>query len=104
MSNRVTFIPCKFVNVRTGHESYGYRAFDDHVSTYGNCWESIPDNDVDFLYKMALEAFNNSDIDDMFQYLSEYERGCYVDNVWYTYEEIRVFLNKWSKYHDGWAD
>ena len=104
MVNEVFFITTKFTDVKSGLESYGYRAFDYSGQTYNDNWPALPENDTTFLYMMVDEAKNNPDVDSMFQYLSEYELGCTVNGTKYSYEEIRVFLDKWSKHNDGWAD
>src|SRR5438045_3423982 len=87
MSNRVCIEPTKFVDVRSGSESYGFRACDNYGQTYCNSFESIPDNDLEFL---ALVVENTDDIlQDMLNMLIEDERGLDIGDKWYDYDDIK---------------
>ena len=93
MSKRVTFIPTKFIDVRTGRESLGYRAYDDHAQAYDNTWDSIPDNDRHFLRKVLAESACDV-VGEMLDYCRQTESGLYVVPRWYDYAQIRRILTR----------
>lgn len=57
--NRVTIEPTKFVNVRTGHATFGVRVYDDEGQSYDNTWDSIPEDDLEVL-KLVLASDNQT--------------------------------------------
>ncbi len=87
MSNRVTLEPTTFVNVRTGHVTYGYRAHDDYGQTYYNCWDSIPGDNLALL-ALAIEDADDF-LTDMLSYVVENEKGITIGDNYYSYEEIK---------------
>ncbi len=80
--SRVSLVATKFVNVKSGEESFGYRLYDDYDSVYNNMWNFIPDNDLDFL-ELALEDGHG-----MFDFLQENELGIDINGTWYDWNEI----------------
>ena len=92
MSERVTFIPTKFIDVRTGRESLGYRAYDNHAQTYDNTWDAIPDNDRHFLRKVLTGSACDV-VGEMLDYCRQTESGLYVVPRWYDYAQIRRILD-----------
>jgi hypothetical protein len=44
--NRVCIEPSKFTDLRSGEESFGWRAFDDHSQTYDSSWSKADIGDT----------------------------------------------------------
>jgi hypothetical protein len=99
VSNVVCIEPTRFENVRDGGVSYGYRAYDDHVQTYANHWESIPDDDLQFLAMAVLDA--DVVLDAMLQYLQETEKGLYIGPQYYDWCEIKHLFPAADKLPEG---
>lgn len=90
--NRVTIEPTKFVNVRSGEESLGYRMYDNYGSHYDNTLESIPDDDLELL---KIVVTNNDDIiQDLLDYVVETESGIEIGGVCYNYSEIKHIIKR----------
>ncbi len=89
MSNRICFVPTKFENLRTGIITYGFRAYEGYDQVYDNTLESVPDDDFEFLKIVVSNRLANQHIDDMLDYMVEYEKGCEIDGTWYDWNEIR---------------
>lgn len=90
MSNRITVEPTKFVDVRSGQETFGYRIFDDYGCCYDNTLESIPDDDLELL-KIVCE--NETDgVLAMIDFVTENENGIEIGGVFYDHEEIKHIL------------
>jgi hypothetical protein len=88
--NRVTIEPTKFVNIRNGEESHGYRMYDNYGSHYDNTLESIPDDDLELL---KIVAENDNDVVcDMLNHLVETENGLEIGGQYYSYEEIKHII------------
>ena len=87
MSNKVTFEPTKFENVRTGHTTLGYRAYDDEGQAYDNTFDSIPDSDMEFLGLVNLT--DNKEVRTMIDFIIEHEKGCEIGGTWYDWEDIK---------------
>ena len=88
--NRVTIEPTKFVNVRGGAETYGYRIFDSYCSVYDNTLESIPDDNLELL-KIVVEN-DNDVVQDMLEYLVETESGLEIGDTYYDFDEVKHLL------------
>lgn len=95
MSNRLVIQPTKFVNINNGVEdtshSYGVRIYDDYGSAYANCWDSIPEDPLDILRKVCSEM-NDDNTMAMIDYVQENERGLYIGDDWYEWEEIKDII------------
>lgn len=89
--NRITIEPTKFVDVRSGVETYGYRMYDEYGSAYDNTLRSIPDDDLELL-KIVVEN-DNDVIRDMLNHLVETKNGLEIGNVFYEYSEIKYIIN-----------
>jgi len=88
--NSVTIEPTKFVDVRTGGETFGYRIFDNYDCYYNNTLESIPDDNLELL-KIVCE--NETDgILSMIDFITENEKGVEIGGVWYDFDEIKHIL------------
>jgi hypothetical protein len=87
MANRGTIQPTKFENVRTGHIDFGVRVYDDEGQTYDNTWDSIPDDDLEVL-ELVLKSKDDT-IVGILGFIQEYEKGIYIGEVWYTWDQIK---------------
>lgn len=99
MSNNLTIVPCEFKNVRSGEVSYGYRLFDDYTSVYDNTWESIPDDDMEFLKELvqAVKDSNNNEIMNALEFVVEWQNSITIGKTEYQFEEIKEILqNLWD--------
>ena len=92
MGNRITIEPTKFEDVRTGAVSYGYRAYDDYDSTYCNQWESIPDDDLEFL-ALVMEEVDDT-VKQMLFNVTTFDEGLYVGNTYYEWKQIAHLWDK----------
>lgn len=90
--NRVTIEPTKFIDVRSGEESFGYRIYDNYGSSYDNTLEFIPDNDLELL-KIVIEN-DNDVVQDILESLVKTEGGLEIGNQHYSYEEIKPILSE----------
>lgn len=88
MSNRVTITSTKFVNTKEGHDTLGFRMYDDEGQAYDNTWDAIPDNDLDVLAKIKDESYNK-EVVAMLDFIQENENGISIDGTWYDWDEIK---------------
>jgi hypothetical protein len=95
MSNRAMIVPTKFEDVRTGTVTYGVRVQDDYATTYNNTWEDIPDDDLEVLARLIKTTDEVGD--DILASILEQEQGCYVDNVWHEWNEIKHLWADWKQ-------
>ena len=84
--NRATIQPTKFENVRTGEISYGVRVYDNYGQTYDNCWENIPDDDMEVL-QMAMELEDQAIVAILHEVVLG--NGVYIGQEWYTWDQIK---------------
>lgn len=85
MSNRITIEPTKFIDVRSGHITFGVRVFDDYGQSYDNTWNSIPLDDLDVLKQVM--ASDDVVIIAMLDHVKENQLGVYIDE-YYTWDKI----------------
>lgn len=90
MSNRLTIEPTEFKDVRSGNITYGVRVYDDYDQKYDNNWESIPDDDMEILAK----TLNSDGMSDFFELVKAEEKGLYIGDQWYDFEEIQKILEE----------
>ena len=83
MSNRVELVGTTFVNV-TGEQTFGFRMYDEYESTYGNCFDAVIEDDLEFLSKVILD--DADDTSDMLEFAAA--NGCYINGTWYDVDEI----------------
>ena len=93
MSNRVNLEPTKFVDVRDGSATFGVRFYDDYDQGYYNCWDAIPDDDMELL-RLALSEISDDRFLSMISFVREEDRGMYIGNTWYTHEELDPIFEK----------
>jgi hypothetical protein len=87
MSNRICIEPTEFVNVRAGVKSYGVRVYDTYGCGYYNCWDSIPDGDIEVI-RQTIEI-DIDPIKDTMNWIAEQHCGVYVGDSFYEWEEIQ---------------
>jgi hypothetical protein len=87
MSNQVFIEPTQFVDVRSGAVSYGFRAYDDCGKSYCNLWDSIPDDDLEFLKKVMAEE--DTVTNDLLDFVNEMGKGLNIGDTYYEWDEIR---------------
>jgi hypothetical protein len=91
MSNRVHFVATMFVDVVDGSQSFGYRAFDDYESCYGNHWDSSPKDQLEFL-RLVVEE-DSEVVDQLCDHIRETRSGAYINGDWYEIEQIEAILS-----------
>jgi len=89
--NTIRIEPTKFVDVRDGIETFGYRIFDSYGSAYDNTLKSIPDDNLELL-KIVVEN-DNDVIQDMLEYLVETENGLEIGGTYYSFEKIKHIIS-----------
>ena len=93
MSNRVSIEATKFVN-KDGSETYGFRMYDDYAQMYYNCSESNVMELEDFdLLGHVLERSDDV-TGEMFTFCMEENKGIYINDTWYDYDELKDILEK----------
>jgi hypothetical protein len=90
MSNQAYIVTTEFKDIKTGAISYGVRFYDDYESEYTNCWEGVPENDLDVLRKVRKECVS----DDILSFIVENESGIYIDDTWYDWETISTIFDE----------
>lgn len=96
MSNLVCLMPIEFHNRRTGVISHGYTAYDDHGSGYCNLWDTIPDDDMDFLEKVVKTCIDGNDQSTlaMLTHVWEHELELQIGEIVYPHNQIEDIVNK----------
>jgi hypothetical protein len=90
MSNAIRIIPTKFVNVRTGSETFGYRAYDNYDQCYYNTWDAIPDDDLEVL-RMVLEDPCDA-LSGMLDFCEEEMSGLWIGDNYLEWDEIKNII------------
>lgn len=94
--NRICIEPTKFTDVRTGNETFGYRAWDDFAQTYNNCLDSIPDDDLMFLAAILGQGADDT-LNAMLDYCAENQHSLQIGKEWYTWKQIQPIVEKARK-------
>lgn len=91
--NRVHIEPTKFINSRSGNETFGWRAFDDYSQAYDNTWseKAVPKDDLEFL-KRVLEVSDDETLWGMLDFCEENEQGIHVGNTFIEWQELSPLL------------
>ena len=92
MGNQVTIEPTRFVDERTGTETFGFRAYDDYAQTYCNTMSSIPSDDLEF-FRMALENTDNT-LDEMLDFICANEKGVTIGNEFYDFDQVKSIIDE----------
>ena len=83
--NRVFLQATKFTDVPQGTETLGWRMSDDHLQSYGNTWDSIPDNDLDLLAKVI----DDKNADDLLDFCFVTKQGIEINGTYYEFDKIK---------------
>ena len=91
--NRVTIEPTKFTDLRSGEETFGWRAFDDYSQAYDNTWseKDVPKDDLDFLTRV-LEVSDDETLWGMLEFCEENEQGIHVGSSFIEWQEFSPLL------------
>lgn len=93
MSNRAHFSRTKFSDIDGSNATFGYRAFDDYEMYYDNSWATPgPEDDMEFLHHVRETA--SEGVQDLFEWMRENQSGCYIDDNWYSIEEIDSAMHR----------
>ena len=103
MSNRMFIVPTEFKDIRTGHITKGVRCSDDYANFYSNLWESIPNDDLEFL-ALCLEEFyfeskysaidKNKEYHMFFEWIVENQKGVWIGETYYEWGQIKHLFSR----------
>lgn len=98
--NRVTIQRNVFINFNEKTETYGFRIYDDFECTYVNTMDknNLKLEDIDFL-KLILNSNFGESIDNMLTF--GLEHGMYIDEQWYTKDELKKMVGNEKFYLDN---
>ena len=93
--DRIVFLPTKFEDVRTGKITYGIHYRDEwsvwSYSTYH--WDSIPDDDLEFL-ELVIENDRELGVQHIICSIVENHRSIMIGNILYDWNKIKhIFKN-----------
>jgi hypothetical protein len=91
--NRVYIEPSKFTDLRSGEESFGWRAFDDHSQTYDSSWSKvdISDDAVAFL-KRVMATSEDKALWAMLDFCGNFSQGINVGVTFIDWPELSLLL------------
>ncbi|MBI3415891.1 MAG: hypothetical protein HY043_11365 [Verrucomicrobia bacterium] len=91
--NRVCIEPTKFTDLRSGGESFGWRAFDDYSQAYDGSWSKadMPEDDVVFL-KRVLATSEDKALWAMVDFCSDFRQGIHVGDNFVDWPELSPLL------------
>ena len=98
MSNRACIQRCEFVDFPARDVSYGFRAYDDYGQTYLNTAtaEILTLDHLDFL-ALVVKSVDDECVAAMLDSVKENERGLYIDDIWWGWEDVRPILSDGSQ-------
>lgn len=94
----IALIPTRFVNVRNGEVSIGYRIYDDYDKSYCNIMNlndptyKIPDDDLAFLNDAMEYLKGDSASKTIIEYIKEMKCGVTIGDEYYDYDQIKDSL------------
>ena len=105
MSNRACIQRCEFVDFPARDVSYGFRAYDDYGQTYVNTAtaEVLAMEHLEFLAWVAKNV-NDEFVVGMLDSVKESERGLYIDDIWWEWEDVRPILSDGSQIECGYGE
>jgi hypothetical protein len=92
MGNRASIVPTIFKDARSGVETFGVRVYDDEGLAYDNSWDSIPNDDMAVLQKTMQSS--DEFISGLLSFWQENERGLYIEQTWYEWDEIKGYFEQ----------
>lgn len=91
--NRVTIEPTEFTDTRTGHKTFGWRAFDDEGQCYENVWADVPKGDIEFLTQVLLTT-NNGELWGMIEYCEQNKKGIQVGSNFVSWPNLEKIIKE----------
>lgn len=93
MSNRLNIDGIEFHNPKTDITEFGVKVYDDYAHSYIDSWEDIPENDLEILERLWTKE-SNQIIEDAIDFIIEMSKGCYINDQWYEWDEIKHIFEK----------
>jgi hypothetical protein len=105
MSNRACIQRCEFVDFPARDVSYGFRAYDDYGQTYLNTAtaEVLALDHLDFL-AWVVKNVDDEYVVGMLDSVKESERGLYIDDIWWEWEDVRPILSDGLQIECGYGE
>ena len=100
MSNHIFFVATKFTDEASGHVAYGYRAFDDYVKTYANCWDAAIVDDKALLHAIIEE--DDDAVSQLIDHMLGNECGCRINDTDYSFKQIAEWMREFNV--EGWEN
>ncbi len=91
--NRVHIEPTKFIDVRSGEEHLGFRAWDDEDQSYDNSWDAIPESDEAF-FKKVLKECRDEAVNAMLDFCRDARQGLFLGPNYTPWETISKWLEE----------
>lgn len=91
--NRLYIEPTKFIDVRSDHETFGFRWWDDFDQGYDNNLESIPDDDLEFL-ELIIREHDSDELGRALEFAYKDSKSICIGDTWYSYEQWGPILTK----------
>jgi hypothetical protein len=85
--NRACIEPTRFIDVRSNTDSFGVRVYDDYGQAYDNTWDVIPDDDFEVIRRVIQS--NDEAMGAILSSVIENEKGIFVGDIYYPFEEIQ---------------
>lgn len=99
MSNRVNIERRKIEKIRTGRTWFEVYISDDYNS--GSIeFNSLLENDLDLLKECLSVQYLSQyckEVSSLLDHIDEFERGVYIDDTWYDWEEIKHVFKEVKK-------
>ena len=87
--NRITLESTTFVSSKDGHETYGFRLYDDYDSTYDNNSEQPIVDDLELLEYMYNMTYDDDCVVAIIDFMIEHGFGIEINGSWYDYNDIK---------------
>jgi hypothetical protein len=97
MSNRVTIVATKFINLDEEEDpngvTYGFRAFDDLEMTYCNAMSESDARQSDLeLLRDITARYIDRPLEAMFDFITANRRGIEINGTYYEWKEVEDIL------------
>lgn len=88
---KIRIEPTKFINTKTGHESFGVRVHDSHESAFFECG-IIPPPEDDMALIRWCASLPNAQIQDIFHFLGMRKGDVEIGDATYKWQTIKHLL------------
>jgi hypothetical protein len=92
MSNQITIMPTKFVNLDGSGESIGVRVYDEYGQTYDNTWEDMPTDPMKILARVMEIGDDISS--GMIGHVQEMGKSVTIGSDYFEWNEIKHLFEK----------